>query len=224
MLNWSHFAALAEGPPNTRVNPSAHPVAYAEIGQGLVRGYTLCVKHTNEKGGMLGRPLELLVYDDASDSATAARLYDRLIAQDKVDLVLAPFSPPIVDAVADVTEKHKLPMVTTSGATSVYRKGRKFIFSLIPPSEHFLEGLIDLAAKKGLKTVALINADDLGGRAMRQGGIELAKKKGLQVLRLRGLDVTHVALRLFWPGMTQAEALGMIDLVAARLLPTLQRL
>jgi alkanesulfonate monooxygenase SsuD/methylene tetrahydromethanopterin reductase-like flavin-dependent oxidoreductase (luciferase family) len=45
-----------------------------------------------------------------------------------------------------------------------------------------------------------------------------------KLARLRGLDVTHVALRLFWPGMTQAEALGMIDLVAARLLPTLQKL
>jgi alkanesulfonate monooxygenase SsuD/methylene tetrahydromethanopterin reductase-like flavin-dependent oxidoreductase (luciferase family) len=45
-----------------------------------------------------------------------------------------------------------------------------------------------------------------------------------KLARLRELDVTHVALRLFWPGMTQAEALGMVDLVAGRLLPTLQKL
>lgn len=41
---------------------------------------------------------------------------------------------------------------------------------------------------------------------------------------LHELGVTHVALRLFWPGMTQAEALGLIELVAAKLLPTLQKL
>ena len=69
-----------------------------------------------------------------------------------------------------------------ASATSIYRKARKFIFSMAPPSEFNLEGLIDLAAKKGLKTVALINADDLLGRAVTQGAVELAKKKGLQVV------------------------------------------
>jgi branched-chain amino acid transport system substrate-binding protein len=136
----------------------------------------------NEKGGVLGRKLELVLYDDGSDPATAVRLYEKLITQDKVDLVLGPISSPITDAVANVTEKHKMPMVAFGAATSIYRKGRKFIFGMHPPAEVFLEGLIDLAAKKGLKTVALINADELFGRAVIQGATELAKKKGLQVV------------------------------------------
>ena len=45
-----------------------------------------------------------------------------------------------------------------------------------------------------------------------------------KVARLHELGVTHVALRLYWPSMTQAEALGMIELVAKKLLPTLQKL
>jgi branched-chain amino acid transport system substrate-binding protein len=74
-------------------------------------------------------------------------------------------------------------MVAPAGsATSIYRKGRKFIFSLLPAAEVQLEGLIDLAAKKGLKTVALIAADDLAARAVIQGTIELAKGRGLQVV------------------------------------------
>ena len=40
---------------------------YATLGQNQLRGYQLCVKHTNEKGGVLGRKLELVVYDDRSD-------------------------------------------------------------------------------------------------------------------------------------------------------------
>jgi branched-chain amino acid transport system substrate-binding protein len=51
-----------------------------------------------------------------------------------------------------------------------------------PPAEVVLEGLIDLAAKKGLRTVALINADIGFGRAVTKGTMELAKKKGLQVV------------------------------------------
>jgi branched-chain amino acid transport system substrate-binding protein len=73
-----------------------------------------------------------------------------------------------------------------AAATSIYRKGRKFIFSMLPPAEVFHEGLIDMAAKKGLKTVALINADDLSSRAVTQGSIELARKKGLEVVFVEG--------------------------------------
>jgi len=91
---------------------------------------------------------------------------------------------PVTDAVANVTEKHKLPMVApgTGSTSSIFTKGRKFIFSMRPPIEVYLEGLIDVAAKKGLKTMALIHVDDLYGRAATQGAIELAKRKGLEVV------------------------------------------
>src|SRR6266851_5884067 len=170
-------------PPIRRGASVAQTGTHAALGQDQLRGYQLCVKHLNDKGGVLGRKLELVVYDDGSDPATAVRLYEKLITQNKVDLVLAPLSNAITDAVADVTEKHKLPMVSTSGgAASIYRKGRKFIFNMNPPAELNLEGLLDLAAKKGLKAVGLVNVDSLFGRAVRQGAIELAKKKGLQVV------------------------------------------
>ena len=131
------FAApfVAEAQPPIRIGASlAQTGAFASLAQNTLRGYQLCVKHLNDKGGVLGRKLELVVYDDGSDPATAVRLYKKLITQDKVDLVLGPFSSPITDAVADVTEKHKMPMVAPSaGATSIYRKGRKFIFSSESP-------------------------------------------------------------------------------------------
>ena len=96
--------------------------ALSVVGQINLRGYQLCVKHLNDKGGVLERQLELVVYDDGSDSATAIRLYQKLITQDKVDLVLGPFGALITDPVADVTEKHKMPMVAANAnATSIYR-------------------------------------------------------------------------------------------------------
>jgi branched-chain amino acid transport system substrate-binding protein len=175
---------VAEAQPPIRIGAAlAQTGVYAALGQNLFRGYQLCVKHTNDKGGVLGRKLELLAYDDGSDPATAVRLYEKLITQDKVDLVLGPYGSPISEAVADVNEKYGMPMVAPIAATtSIYRKGRKFIFGMLPPSEAFLEGLIDLAAKKGLRTVALLNLDELYARAAAQGAIELAKQKGLQVV------------------------------------------
>ena len=121
-LAWAG-APGAEAQPPIRIGASLSQTgAYATFGETTLRGYQLCVKHMNDKGGVLGRKLELVVHDDGSDPATAVRLYEQLITRDKVDLVLGPQGSPITDAVADVTEKHKTPMVATAGSTtSIYR-------------------------------------------------------------------------------------------------------
>ena len=58
---------------------------------GYVReGYLLCQKDVNEKGGVLGRPMEFVIRDDGSDPKTAAALYEKLIAEEKVDAAPTP--------------------------------------------------------------------------------------------------------------------------------------
>ena len=177
-------AAVAQAQPPIRIGASVSQTgAYALLGQNQLRGYQLCVKHTNDKGGVLGRRLELVAEDDRSEPAAAARIYEKLITQSKVDAVLGPYSSPITEAVADVTEKHRMAMVAAgAGATSLFRKGRKFIFMLTSRAEVYLEGLIDMAARRGLKTVALTHEDTLALKAIAQGAVELAKKRGLPVV------------------------------------------
>ena len=103
---------VAEAQPPIRVGASlAQTGPYAAPAQNQLRGYRLCVKHTNEKGGVLGRRLELIVEDDQSKAPTAVAIYEKLITQNKVDAILGPYYAPIVEAVADVSEKHKMPMV-----------------------------------------------------------------------------------------------------------------
>jgi branched-chain amino acid transport system substrate-binding protein len=156
---------------------------YAALGLNQQRGYQLCARQVNDKGGVLGRKIEFVFYDDQSQPATGVRLYERLITQDRVELIMGPYSSAISEAVANVNEKYKMPMIAPmASTTSIFKKGRKFIFMVQSPAEVYLEGLIDAAAKKGLKTVALINEDTLFPKATVQGTIELAKKKGLQVV------------------------------------------
>jgi len=179
------LVGLAEAQPPIRVGVSRSQTgAYAALSQEMLRGYHLCVRHTNDKGGILERRLELVVDDDQSQPAMAARVYEKLITQDKVDLVLGPYGSPMTEAVADVTEKYRMPMVTDSATTSIFKKGRKFIFMVHSPGEVYLEGIIDVAAKRGLKTVALIHEDTLLPKVIVQGALELAKKRGLQVVAL----------------------------------------
>jgi branched-chain amino acid transport system substrate-binding protein len=173
-----------EAQPPIRIGASlAQTGVYAVPGQNQLRGYKLCVKHVNDKGGVLGRKLDLVVRDDGSDPDTAVSLYEKLITQDKVDLVLGPYSSNISEAVADVSEKYRIPMVAPiAAATSIYRKGRKFIYSMLPPVEVFHEGLIDMAVRRNLRSIAVINNDELSAKAGAQSTIDLAKKKGLQVV------------------------------------------
>ncbi len=143
----------------------------------------LCAEHLNAKGGMLGRKVEFVMYDDQSMPATAVRLYEKLITEDKVDAVMGPYSSPITEAVANVSEKYQKVMVSPLAATtSIFRKGRKYIFMVISPAEAYLEGLVDMAAKRGLKTVAVLNEDTLFTKASAVGVAEIAKKKGMQVV------------------------------------------
>jgi len=75
-----------------------------------------------------------------------------------------------------------MPMVANAAATSIFKKGRKFVFMGSVPAERFLEGLIDLAANRGLKTVAVIHEDTLLQQTIALGARELAKKRGLQIV------------------------------------------
>jgi branched-chain amino acid transport system substrate-binding protein len=146
-------------------------------------GYLLCQKHVNGQGGVLGRLIEFVIYDDGSDEKTAVRLYEKLIVEDKVDAVIGPYSSPITEAVADVTEKHRKLMVAPNAATtSLWEKGRKYLVMVLSPVEALSEGVLDLAARNGLRSLAVINDDALVGKAIAKGAIELAKKKGLQLV------------------------------------------
>ena len=102
--------------------------AFAALGQNQLRGYQLCIKHANEKGGLLGRKLELIAEDDQSQAATVVQIYEKLITQDKVDAIFGPYSSPLTEAAANVSEKYRMPMVApNAAATSIFKKVRRFV-------------------------------------------------------------------------------------------------
>src|SRR5438270_2295655 len=148
-------------------------------------GYLLCQKHVNEKGGVLGRPIKFVIYDDTSTGKTAAALYEKLIVEDKVDAVLGPYGSAMTEAVADVNEKHRKVMIApTAGTTSIWEKGQRYLIMMAAPAEGMTEGLLDLAARHGLKKLAVIQQDALFANAIIKGALVLAKAKGLELVLL----------------------------------------
>jgi branched-chain amino acid transport system substrate-binding protein len=178
------LVTLGEAQPPIRVGASmAQTGSLAVPGYNMLRGYRLCVKHANDKGGVLGRRIELAVEDDQSMGSTAVAIYEKLITQDKVDAILGPYSSPLTEAVADVPERHRMAMVAAGGAaTSIFKKGRRYVFGIHSPAEAYLGGLIELAANRGLKTVAVIYEETLLQKSIGLGALELARKRGLQVV------------------------------------------
>src|SRR2546423_8708595 len=109
--------ATAQGP--IRIGASLSLTGtYAKLGKNQHEGYQLCEKELNAKGGLLGRKVQFVVYDDQSMPATGVRLYEKLITEDKVDAVMGPYSSPITEAVANGTEKYKKGMGSPLAATT----------------------------------------------------------------------------------------------------------
>ncbi len=165
-----------------RLGASSSITGRDSVQGGYVReGYLLCQKHVNEKGGLLGRPIQFVIHDDASDGQTAVRIYEKLITEDKVDAVMGPYGSPITEVVANVTEKHrKLMVAPAAGTTAIWEKGRRYLIMVLSPLEASTEGTLDLAARNGLKTVAVIGA--VARSAIAKGAVEMAKKKGLEIV------------------------------------------
>src|SRR5438552_11873558 len=158
---------------------------YAKLGKYQHEGFQLCQKGLNAQGGLLGREVEFVVYGGQSMPRAGVRLYERLLTEDRVDVVMGPYSSPVTEAVANVTEKYKKVMVAPLAATTgIFRKEprRKYIFMVLSPAEVYFDGLTDIATKRGLKTVAVVNEDTLFSKAAAAGAVNLAKKKGMQVV------------------------------------------
>ena len=157
--------------------------AYSTQGVPARNGYLLCEQHLNEQGGLLGRPISFVIYDDESDSDRAIELYERLITEDEVDAIMGPYGSTLTEAVAPVTEAHQFVHISPLAATSsIWEQGREYLFMVLPPAELFLAGLIDMAAEHDLDRVAIVQEDELFPRAAGSGAVELAKEAGMEVV------------------------------------------
>ncbi len=156
---------------------------YAKPGLYGREGYALCQKHLNEGAGVLGQPIEFVTYDDRSDPQTGVRLYEKLITEDRVEVVLGPYSSAITESVANVAEKYrKLLLAPLGAAGSIWEKGRRYVIMMVSPAEVYLEGLLDMAARNGLKSVALIYEDTLFPKTSMKGAVASARKRGLEIV------------------------------------------
>lgn len=156
---------------------------FARMGEETGRAFEIWKEEVNARGGILGRPVEFKIYDDQSDPTTSAKLYERLVVQDKVDMVFGPYASSIAFAASAVTEKYKVPMVAQgASAQTIWERGFKYIFQLYPKPEGQLIGLLAVAKKAGIKSVAIATEDTTFPKELAVIFQRLAKEGGLDVV------------------------------------------
>ncbi len=146
---------------------------YAKAGQEQLNGYQVWVDEINQRGGLLGKQVRLIHYDDLSKADRSADLYEQLITKDKVDLLLGPYSSGITMKASTVTEAHDFPMVA-SGASSnkIWSRGYQNIFGTYAPAESFMKPVMEFASSKGLKRVAFTYANTAFPQSVIKGAKE----------------------------------------------------
>jgi branched-chain amino acid transport system substrate-binding protein len=156
---------------------------YAEPAGRQVNSIKLWVDEVNGRGGLLGHKIVLRLLDDKSDTQTAIKLYEKLITEDKVDMVLGPYSSGISEAVANVTERYKMPFVAYGAAAlPIWEKGRRYIFNIVAVAEDYQKGAVHLAKQIGITKMAIIGQDSLFPRQVAKGAKDWAQKLGITVV------------------------------------------
>jgi branched-chain amino acid transport system substrate-binding protein len=156
---------------------------YAKLGSDQLSGIRMWADDINARGALLGRKVEIVHYDDASNPEKGAQLYERLIRQDQVDLLLGPYSSDITLAASRVAERHNFPMVATGAASSaIWEQGFRNIFQIDTPAGQYMELPLQLASEKGLKRIALVFADAEFPREVAAGVRSMAAAHGMQLV------------------------------------------
>lgn len=174
---------------------------FAREGQLLRDGYDLWKDAVNQQGGIKvgGKTykVDIVYYDDESKAQTSARLTEKLIAEDKVDILFGPYSSGIATATAAISERYKkIAMTPMATANSLYARGYKYLFTPSPMANAGLFPLLELAASFSPKPtkIAIVGPDDLFPNVTGEGAAKRAAELGLNVVYTGKYPKTAVEL------------------------------
>ena len=157
-------------------------------GKAALLTYQIWQEEINAKGGLLGRKVELVFYDDQSSPATVPGIYSKLIDIDKVDIVLSGYGTvPVAAAMPEITRRKKMFLAFFALAANEKFKYDRY-FQMQPsgpdPEAEFAKGFFELAATitPKPKTVAIVGADQEFAVIAMTGARAHAKRLGFEVV------------------------------------------
>jgi branched-chain amino acid transport system substrate-binding protein len=161
----------------------------APNGKAALLAMQIWEEDINAKGGLLGRPVKLVYYDDQSNPATVPGIYTKLLDVDKVDLVVSGYATNMTVPALPIVMQHKRTFLGLLALAANTEFNYPNYFSISPtggphPKQSFSKGFFDVAMAQTPKptTIAFVGADAEFPHNALDGAHELAKEAGLKIV------------------------------------------
>ncbi len=156
------------------------PAAF--LGDPELKTLQMYVEDINKKGGVLGRPLELVHYDDGSDAGKANGFTKRLIEDDKVDVLVGGTTTGATMSAAPLVEKAGIPFISLAGAVVIIEPVKKFVFKTPHTDRMAAEKVFEDMKKRGISKVALLSETSGFGQSGKKETEGVAAKYGITLV------------------------------------------
>jgi branched-chain amino acid transport system substrate-binding protein len=159
----------------------------SEQAKWVKAGYEAWADDINKKGGLLGRPVKLIIYDDESNADKAVTYYERAITVDKVDLVFGGYPGTANVALMPLMEKYKKVFVGQGGHGKSFEQGYTYSFASPPLMGEWsylsVAGLLDdvIPKKDWPKTAALLTMNNVIGLSAVPAIVKALEDRGVKV-------------------------------------------
>lgn len=163
---------------------STGPAAY--IGEPELRTLRLYVDKINADGGIIGRKLELVAYDDVTDASKARTFATRLVERDQVVAVVGGSTTGTSMAIIPVFEKAKIPFMSLAGSIQIVEPVKKYVFKSPHTDKMACESVFADMKRRGIKNVAFMSGNDGFGVSMREQCIKVAPNFDIQIVMDEG--------------------------------------
>lgn len=156
------------------------PAAF--LGDPELKTLQMYVEDLNKKGGVLGRQLELVHYDDGSDANKANGFTKRLIDNDKVDVIIGGTTTGATMSMVPLVTKAEVPFISLAGAVVVIEPVKKWVFKTPHTDRMAAEKVFEYMKKRNLTKVALLSETSGFGQSGKKETEAVAAKYGITLV------------------------------------------
>ena len=157
------------------------------LGDSELKTLEMYVERINDAGGVIGRPLKLVHYDDAGDASAARNFASRLIRSDRVDIIVGGSTTGTTMAAVPMIEQARMPFISLAGAVVITDPVKPWVFKMPQSDRAAAERVLQDIKNRGLSKVALISGTDGFGRSGREQTLAIAGDMGVEIVA----DVTY---------------------------------
>ena len=174
----------AEQPPIKIGMSMAMTGGLAGGGKASLLGIEIWRDDVNAKGGLLGRKVEMVVYDDKSSASETPAIYSKLLDVDKVDLLFAPYATVPTAPIMPLVKQRGMLLIGNFSFQVNSKVGHDMFFNNAPwgPADAWAAAFLDLGQKAGGKTVALLTADQEFAQNLAKTAREVATQRNMPIV------------------------------------------